>query len=211
MKRALKHKSSRFFSLGMTAICIVLTANTMTLGGQTKKYADDSSMENWCFIGIDNSNAKAFRYCASGISKDKMLAAKKAKYEARLGLMASINSLIDTMNINFFNATNYKNKEELTKYYEELCHKSVNQSIPNATIVSDHTVQLPSGEYKNCMCMELIKSEVRDSLYYGIREAIPPAPIVMGEKNQQQIDMEIYVEIIRKAFETLTPIPLKGD
>jgi hypothetical protein len=201
MKRAIKHKSSAYFSLGMTAIFILLSAYTMTLLGQTKNHSEDSSMETWCFVGIDNSDAKAFRYCASGISKDKMIASKKAKYEARSGLMASINSVIDTVNINFFHASNYKNKEELVQYYEDLCHKSINQSIVNATFVSEHTVQLPTGEYKNCICMELIKSKVCDSIYNGICIAIAPTPIVIDEKNQQQIDMKILYERIIKAFE----------
>jgi len=199
MKRALKHRFSTLFSIRVTAIFIVLSACPVTLFGQAKNNPDDSSMENWCFVGIDNSNAKAFRYCATGISKDKMVAAKKAKYEARSGLLTSINSVIDTVNINFFNSSNYKNKEELTKYYKDVCLKSVNQSIPNATIVSEHTVKLPTGEYKNCICLELTKREVTDTLYNGIREANQPS-ILNDENNQQHINVELFYEIIKKAF-----------
>jgi hypothetical protein len=110
------------------------------------------------------SNKKALRYSAVGISMDPMTSKKKALSEARAGLAAQIDVKIKSVIDNYMKSAEHQNREDLGLRYEGLSREVINQNLAGTHTICEKMTKTKEGTYKTYECLELGGPEILASL-----------------------------------------------
>jgi len=179
-------------------VCAAIGASTLVACGKKKKVADtpkpagETLINEYCSGSEYRSTAEVFRATATGESMDRETAKKKARSNANTELAKSISTTMEVVGDNYANSTEFNNKEELTKTFQEMARTVVDQELRGAIEICEKLTQRGDGVFVSYVAIELSGQKIADSYSKGLSQ---------NEKIKADYNYEKFKDTFEKEME----------
>lgn len=161
---------------------------------ETPKPIGEVLINEYCTGEQYQSTKDAFRSTATGESKDRETAKKKARSNAQSELAKTISSTMKIVGDNYVNSTEFNNKEEVTETFQEMARTVVDQELRGAIEICEKLTQREDGTFVSYVALELSGSKIADAYNSGLSQ---------NEKLKADYNYEKFKDTFEKEMEKM--------
>jgi|NOAtaT_7_FD_contig_51_3673681_length_734_multi_3_in_0_out_0_1 hypothetical protein len=161
---------------------------------ETPKPVGEVLINEYCTGEQYQSTKDAFRSTATGESKDRETAKKKARSNAQSELAKTISSTMKIVGDNYVNSTEFNNKEEVTETFQEMARTVVDQELRGAIEICEKLTQREDGTFVSYVALELSGSKIADAYNSGLSQ---------NEKLKADYNYEKFKDTFEKEMEKM--------
>lgn len=194
----------KFFPMKTRHLTLLMLVAVLTIFGtsckkkkkvaETPKPVGEVLINEYCTGEQYQSTKDAFRSTATGESKDRETAKKKARSNAQSELAKTISSTMKIVGDNYVNSTEFNNKEEVTETFQEMARTVVDQELRGAIEICEKLTQREDGTFVSYVALELSGSKIADAYNSGLSQ---------NEKLKADYNYEKFKDTFEKEMEKM--------